>query len=148
MFERSQHIEIRDRTFRELERQLADQPEVIGVGMEPESDAIIVRMRGLSKPSIATWIVVRERSTTFETYVAPAPTVDDHRALFDFLLRKNTVMTPLAFSIGAESAIFLVARVETSRLDASTIDTLLGATYRYSEETFPQIAKLGFGLAG
>jgi hypothetical protein len=146
MFELSDHIQIRERVFLEMRRQLLDRPEVISVDMEPESDAIIVRLRGVSKPSIATWILVRERSTTFETYVAPAPTVDDARPLYDFLLRKNSTMTPLAFSIGAESALYLIARVETSRLDAEVVDTLLGSTHRHSEETFPQIAKLGFGL--
>jgi len=134
-----------------------ENPVVTSIERDPEIDRWYVRVRGEEKLVTTVWFTVRERTLHHESYFMPAPE-ENAAACYEYLLRANQRLYGMAFSIGGEDAVYLTGRFPISVLaDAASsgdpaavaaaeehLDTILGATYAYSEECFRTAMRIGF----
>lgn len=101
------------------------------------------RMRGEAKAVITVWLTLRERSLHHETQVMPAPE-ENVEACYEYLLRRNTALVGMGFSLGAEDAVYLVGQTAVSDVDEVELDRIVGSAYAYTEECFPTAMAIGF----
>lgn len=102
-----------------------------------------VRMIGESKDFITVWFTLGQRTLRYETYVMPAPHVNQAEVA-DFLLRRNDRLIGAHFSIGAESAIYLRGELPDVAVDDDELDRILGTIYTTVEANFVALVTLGF----
>jgi len=102
-----------------------------------------VRVHGEDKPVFAVWFTLRQRTLHFETYVMPAPIVNQ-ADLYEHLLRRNQKLHGIAFSIGVEDAVFLAGELPVEAVDEPTLDEALGSLYAATELCFRPAMRLGF----
>jgi len=93
-----------------LERQLAENPAVVAVERDVDSGERrwLVRVEGEEKPVFTVWFHLRQRTLHVETYVTPAP-LENHAAVYEYLLRRTTRLNGVAFCVGLEDAVYLGA---------------------------------------
>jgi hypothetical protein len=113
---------------------------------EPGMRRWYVRVAGEEKSVFTIWLTLRQRSLFFETYLLPAP-VQNEAGFYQFLLRANSDLHGMAFSIGAEEAVFLAGHVPVDAVDGDELDRIMGGTYAYVERFFPMALRIGFGVA-
>ena len=128
-----------------LEEQSRTREEVLAVDPYADKLQFLLRLRGEMRSSIAIWISLGQRTTNFEAYVLPYPEDERRSEFFEFVLRKNALVYPLAFCLGAEDAIYLAGRSATNQLTHEVVDFYLGSLYRGIEENFELMAHLAFG---
>ena len=125
-----------------------DNPVVTNVERAPDLDRWYVRIRGEEKTVTTVWITVREMTLQYESYFMPAPE-ENIAACYEYLLRANTRLFGMRFSIGGEDAVYLTGQLPFSALtgpDAEDeLDRILGAVYAYSEDCFRTAMSIGFG---
>ena len=69
------------------------------------------------------------------------------KAVYRWLLERNTKMYAVAFALDQLGDIFLTGRVPLSSVTPDEIDRLLGAVLDYSDSAFNTILELGFTSA-
>ncbi len=126
-----------------LGEQLGVNPVVAAVDREPGARRWYVRMRGEEKDTFTLWLTIGQRTLQFETYVMPAPE-ENHARFFEHLLRRNHTFDAMAFSIGAEDAIFLTGQRPIGTIDEGELDRILGETYVYVERCFRPAMRIGY----
>lgn len=138
-------------------RTAEENPIVTSVERDPDLDRWYIRVRGEEKLVTTVWLTVRERTIHYESYFMPAPE-ENVAACYEYLLRTNQRLFGMGFSIGGEDAVYLTGRMPVSVLaDAAEsddpraieaaeehLDTILGATFAYSEECFRTAMRIGF----
>jgi hypothetical protein len=107
------------------------------------TDRWILRFKGTEKDVIAIWLSLGQRTLSLEAEVMPAPEVNSE-AIHALVLRRNAALFGIAFAIGPESGIYLVARVPASVVDIDEIDRLCGSTIEALEAVYPTVMSLGF----
>lgn len=128
-----------------LVEQLNENPAIEDVVRDRETDERrwFVRVLGEEKAVFSIWFHLRQRTLCLETYFMPAP--EEHVAeLYEHLLRRNSKMFGLSFSIGSEEAVFLVGQIPNSTISAPELDRLLGSTYDYVESFFRPAMRIGY----
>jgi hypothetical protein len=116
---------------------------VANVERDPTQQRWYVRLRGEEKLVTTIWLTLRERTLSYEAYFMPTPE-ENVAQCYEYLLRANARLYGLRFSIGVEDAVYLVGQIDQSHVDADALDTIVGATYHYSEECFPTAMRIGF----
>lgn len=128
-----------------LDEQLRDNPAVVAV--ERDTDAGLrrwyLRMRGEERDYIAVWLTLGDYTLAYETYVMPAPE-ENAGELYEYLLRQNARATGMAFSIGAEDAVYLQGNLPLHALDDAELDRIVGSAYAYVERWFRPAMRIGF----
>jgi hypothetical protein len=134
-----------DRIEAWLERQRSGNPVVAAVERDEESGERrwFVRVRGDAKDVFTVWFHLRQRSLHYETYVMPAPE-ENHRELYEYLLRRNPGLYGAAFGIGVEDAIFLSGQLGNEAVDDDELDRILGSLYMWVERFFQPALRIGF----
>ena len=102
-----------------------------------------VRMRGEAKDVTTVWMLLRQRTLRYETYVMPAPE-ENAEAFYAQLLRRNDALVGAQFSIGAEDAVFLRGAISAALVDLDVVDRLLGTLYAQVEQCFSTLLSVGF----
>jgi hypothetical protein len=102
-----------------------------------------VRMLGEEKDITTAWLLLRQRTLGYETYVMPAPE-ENVEELYAQLLRRNDGLVGAHFSIGAEDAVFLRGAVPAVLVDLDALDHLLGTLYAQVEQCFRSLLSVGF----
>lgn len=110
---------------------------------EPGMRRWYIRLTGEEKSVFTIWFTLRQRSLFFETYVLPAP-VQNESDFYQLLLRANSDLHGMAFSIGEEDAVFLGGHVPVDAVDRHELDRIMGSTYAYVERFFPMALRIGF----
>jgi len=110
---------------------------------EVEADRWFVRVNGDTKDVYSVWFTLGQRTLTYETYVIPAPE-ENHARFFENLLRRNHGLRELAFTIGAESAVFLRGQLDLRNVDTEALDRILGSVYVAVEQCFQPALRIGF----
>jgi hypothetical protein len=110
---------------------------------EPGERRWYVRLAGEEKEFITVWLHLGQRALHAEAYVMPAPE-ENHGAVYEQLLRRNRSMHGVAFAIGVEDALFLVAEIELDALSEGHVDRVIGSIYEYAERFFRPALRLGF----
>jgi hypothetical protein len=126
-----------------LADQEAENPVVAAVERDPEARRWYVRVLGEDKDVYSIWFTLGQRTLHFETYFMPAP-VENAEACYSQLLRRNAGLYGIAFSIGAEEAIFLSGQLANDAVTASELDRILGTFYATVELCFLAAVRLGF----
>lgn len=112
----------------------------------PESGAYLVRLTGTNKIATHTWLIAREHSLHVEAFFCRQPD-ENHAAFYRFLLERNGRLFGVHFALDATGDVYLTGRLPLSAITEDEIDRLLGSVLTYSDETFNQALKLGFGSA-
>ena len=69
---------------------------------------------------------------------------DQHRATWEYLLKRNADLLGMSFALGPEDAVYLVGRVPVERVDDEELDRVIGASLAYTDECFPTAMTLGY----
>ncbi len=126
-----------------LRVQLEENPAVAAVERDAGQRRWFVRMRGEEKDIFTLWLTVGQRTLQFETYVLPAPE-ENAAQFYEHLLRRNATFNGMAFSIGAEDAVFLTGQLPLGAVDDGELDRILGETWVYVERCFRPALRIGF----
>ncbi|MDP1819843.1 MAG: YbjN domain-containing protein [Acidimicrobiales bacterium] len=128
-----------------LAMQLEDNPVVVAVERDTESGdrRWFVRVHGEQKEVFTIWFHLRQRTLHYETYMMPAPE-ENHAALYEQLLRRNTKLYGAAFAIGVEDAIFLVGQLDNTAVTEDELDRVLGSLYQWVEQFFRPAMRIGY----
>ncbi len=124
--------------------QQAENPAVLSVDHDAHQRRWIIRLQGDEKGVFAVWLTLGQRSLTYESYVLPAPE-ENPAAFYEHLLRRNERLVGVAFTLGAEDAVYLRGRCPNPWVDANELDRILGTLYEAVERCFRTALRLGFG---
>ncbi|MGI9576998.1 MAG: hypothetical protein ACR2OH_02225 [Microthrixaceae bacterium] len=128
-----------------LAAEVEGNPAVAEAAPDPESDRRwMVRLLGEEKEHFTVWFELRQRSLRAETYLMPAP-MEDHAAVYEYLLRTAEVLRGVTISIGAEDALFAHCEFRIEFLDERQLDRMLGSLHEVTERVFVPAMRLGFG---
>lgn len=126
-----------------VDLQLLDNPIVASVDHDPAERRWYVRVLGDDKDTYTVWFTLGQRTVHYETFVMPAPE-ENHAAFFEHLLRRNQKLYGLAFSIGAEEAVFLAGQLGNGAITHDELDRILGTIYATVELCFRAALRIGF----
>jgi hypothetical protein len=119
----------------------------LGLGYEhPEPGAYLVRLDGEHKLTTMTWLIAGEHSLQAEAFFCRQPD-ENHAAFYRFLLERNGRMYGVHFALDASGDVYLTGRLPLTAITEMEIDRLLGCVLAYSDETFNDALKIGFGTA-
>ena len=110
---------------------------------EPAERRWYVRLRGEQKDVITIWLTLGQRTLRYEAYVMAAPE-ENEAELYEHLLRRNHKMVGAHFSIGQESAVFLVGQLPLAAFSEGELDRIVGSVLAYVEQCFPAALRIGF----
>ena len=124
---------------------LSENPVVAAVVADEESEQErwFVRVNGEAKDVYSVWFELGQRTLAYETYVMPSPD-ENHAEFFEQLLRRNDDLRDVAFTVGAERAVFLKGRLDLQWIDDQSLDRILGSVYAAVEHCFQSAVRIGF----
>jgi hypothetical protein len=109
----------------------------------PADGQFFVRLPGQHKLATNCWLVVGQHSLLVEAFVVRRP--DENAEEFSrFLLRRNTRMYAVAFSLDEAGDVYLVGRLPLSAVTEDEVDRVLGCVLSYADESFDTLLELGF----
>jgi len=114
---------------------------------EPSGDSSwVVTLPGTHKLKTVVNLIVGDHALRIEAFVMRQP--DENREeLWAWLLRHNSRMYGVSFSIDAAGDVYLTGRVSLRSLDDDELDRLLGAVLTYADDNFDTLLQIGFGTA-
>ncbi len=113
---------------------------------EPEPGAYLIRLAGEHKLATMTWLVVGQHSLQVEAFFCRQPD-ENHAAFYRFLLERNGRMYGVHFALDRTGDVYLTGRLPLTAVSEEEIDRLLGCVLAYSDESFNEALKIGFGSA-
>jgi Putative bacterial sensory transduction regulator len=113
---------------------------------QPEPGAYLVRLAGEHKLATMTWLVAGEHSLQVEAFFCRQPD-ENHAAFYRFLLERNGRLYGVHFAVDRTGDVYLTGRLPLAAITDDEIDRLLGCVLTYSDESFNEALKLGFGSA-
>jgi Putative bacterial sensory transduction regulator len=119
----------------------------LGLGYEnPEPGAYLVRLEGQHKLATMTWLTAGQHSLQVEAFFCRQPD-ENHAAFYRFLLERSGRMYGVHFALDRTGDVYLTGRLPLAAASEEEIDRLLGCVLAYSDETFNEALKIGFGSA-
>jgi hypothetical protein len=124
-----------------IERELASEGMLVASESQEVSDRTAshrwyLRFKGEEKDFITVWLTLRQRTLHHEAQFMPAP--DEHLAeVYAYLLRCNTNLYGMWFSLGPEDAVYLVGKVPAGQIDDDELDRIAGSSVMYVDDHFP-----------
>ncbi len=112
----------------------------------PEPGACLVRLAGEHKLATMTWLIAGQHSLQAEAFFCRQPD-ENHAAFYRFLLERNGRMYGVHFALDAAGDVYLTGRLPLAAISLAEIDRLLGCVLAYSDETFNEALRIGFGSA-
>jgi hypothetical protein len=112
----------------------------------PEPGAYLTRLSGTRKLATLTWLIAGQQSLHVEAFFCRQPD-ENHADFYRFLLERNGRMYGVHFAVDGTGDVYLTGRLPLSAITEAEIDRVLGCVLTYSDETFDQALKLGFGSA-
>lgn len=119
----------------------ANQPAVLAV--ESDHNRRFIRVAGDEKSVFTIWLLIGQHTLHHETFVMPAP-IENQGEFYAHLLHRNHQLRGLAFTIGAEDAIFLEGRTPLVHLDHDGLDEILGMHFEAVERCFRSAMRIGW----
>jgi hypothetical protein len=123
--------------------QLADNPIVAAIDHDPAERRWYVRVLGEDKDTYTVWFTLGQRTLHYETFVMPEPD-ENHAEFYGHLLKRNQKLYGLAFSVGAENAVFLAGQMGNQAITDEELDRVLGTIYATVELCFRAALRIGF----
>lgn len=119
----------------------------LGLGYEhPEPGAYLVRLEGQHKLATLTWLLAGQHSLQVEAFFCRQPD-ENHAAFYRFLLERSARMYGVHFTLDRTGDVYLAGRLPLAAISEPEIDRLLGCVLAYSDETFNEALRIGFGSA-
>jgi hypothetical protein len=112
----------------------------------PEPGAYLIRLAGEHKLATVTWLVAGEHSLQVEAFFCRQPD-ENHAAFYRFLLERNGRLYGVHFALDRTGDVYLTGRLPLTAITDDEIDRVLGCVLAYSDESFNEALKLGFGSA-
>ena len=112
----------------------------------PRPGAYLVKLEGQHKLATMAWLVVGEHSLGVEAFFCRQPD-ENHEAFYRFLLERNGRLFGVHFAVDRTGDVYLTGRLPLAAITDDEIDRLLGCVLTYSDESFNEALKLGFGSA-
>jgi hypothetical protein len=112
----------------------------------PEPGAYLLRLEGQHKLATMTWLIAGLHSLQVEAFFCRQPD-ENHAAFYRFLLERNGRMYGVHFALDQTGDVYLTARLPLAAISEDEIDRLLGCVLAYSDESFNEALKIGFGSA-
>ena len=109
----------------------------------PGDGQFFVKIPGQHKLATNCWLVAGRHSLLVEAFVCRKPD-ENVEEFLRFLLRKNTRMYGVAFSVDAVGDVYLVGRLPLQAVTAEEVDRLLGSVLTYADESFDPLLEIGF----
>ena len=106
--------------------------------------AFLVSLPGTHKLVTACWLVVGDHALLVEAFVMRRAD-ESKEELYEFLLRRNSRMYGVAFSLDENGDVFLVGRLPLAAVTPEEIDRLLGSVLTYADENFDTMLQVAFG---
>ncbi|MEV6344537.1 YbjN domain-containing protein [Actinoplanes sp. NPDC051851] len=126
-----------------IERVLTDRE----LDWEPTGESsYVVTLPGVHKLKTAVNLIVGEHSLRIESFVMRRPD-ERHEDLWAWLLRRNSRMYGVAFSIDQAGDVYLTGRVSLKSVDEDELDRILGSVLTYADESFDTMLEIGFGTS-
>ena len=113
---------------------------------EPEPGAYLIRLAGEHKLATMTWLVAGQHSLQVEAFFCRQPD-ENHAAFYRYLLERNGRMYGVHFALDRTGDVYLTGRLPLTAISEEEIDRLLGCVLAYSDESFNEALKIGFGTA-
>ena len=108
-----------------------------------EPHSFFVTLPGTHKLATHCWLVLGRHALLVEAFVCRKP--DENEVEFGrWLLRRNTRMYAVAFSMDASGDVYLVGRLPLAAIDAAEVDRVLGSVLQYADESFDTLLEIGF----
>lgn len=120
-----------------------EQSEATVLAVEKEGNRRFVRLQGEEKSVFTVWLLIGQHTLHHETFMMPSP-IENHAEFYAHLLRRNHELRGVAFTIGAEDAIFLEGRTPLEGLDAEVLDGVLGSHFEAVERSFRPAMRIGW----
>jgi len=112
----------------------------------PEPGAYLLRLEGQHKLVTMTWLIAGQHSLQVEAFFCRQPD-ENHAAFYRFLLERSGRMYGVHFALDATGDVYLTGRLPLTAITEAEIDRLLGCVLAYSDETFNDALRIGFGSA-
>ena len=112
----------------------------------PEPGAYLLRLEGQHKLATMTWLIAGQHSLQVEAFFCRQPD-ENHAAFYRFLLERSGRMYGVHFALDATGDVYLTGRLPLTAITEAEIDRLLGCVLAYSDETFNDALRIGFGSA-
>jgi hypothetical protein len=109
----------------------------------PGEGQFFVRLPGEHKLATNAWLVVGKHALLVQAFVCRKPD-ENVEEFYRFLLRRNSRLYAVAFSIDAEGDVYLVGRLPLGSVTAEEIDRVLGSVLQYADESFDPLLEIGF----
>ena len=109
----------------------------------PEPGAFFVKLPGQHKLATMCWLVAGAHALLVEAFVVRKPD-ENAEEFMRFLLRRNSRMYGVAFTMDAAGDVYLVGRLPLESITAAEVDRLLGCVLQYADETFDPLLEIGF----
>ena len=88
-------------------------------------------------------LIVEDHALRVEAFVVRAPE-QNHEQLWRILLRRNSSMYAVSFTVDDAGDVYLVGRVPLESARADELDRILGAVLRYADDVFDLALEIGF----
>jgi hypothetical protein len=106
----------------------------------------VVTLPGAHKLKTNVNLIVGEHALKIEAFVIRQP--DENReAVWAWLLRRNSKLYGVAFTIDAVGDIYLTGRLPLHAVTSEELDRLLGGVLNAADESFDALLELGFSTA-
>lgn len=120
-----------------------EQNEPAVLAIEKNGNRRFVRLQGEEKSVFTVWLLIGQHTLHHETFMMPAP-IENHAEFYAHLLRRNHSLRGVAFTIGAEDAIFLEGRTPLEGLDFEVLDEVIGTHFEAVERYYRPAMRIGW----
>ena len=112
----------------------------------PEPGQFFVTLPGSKKLQTNCWLVVGEHSLLVEAFVCRRPD-EAHEQVYRFLLRRNSRLYGVHYTIDKVGDIYLVGRIGLHAVTADELDRVLGQVAEAADGDFNTLLEIGFAGA-
>ena len=112
----------------------------------PEPGQFFVTLPGSKKLQTNCWLVVGEHSLLVEAFVCRRPD-EAHEQVYRFLLRRNSRLYGVHYTIDKAGDIYLVGRIGLHAVTADELDRVLGQVAEAADGDFNTLLEIGFAGA-
>lgn len=120
-----------------------EQAESAVLAIEKSGNRRFVRLQGEEKSVFTVWLLIGQHTLHHESFMMPAP-IENHAEFYAHLLRRNHALRGVAFTIGAEDAIFLEGRTPLEGLDGEVLDAVIGTHFEAVERYYRSAMRIGW----
>lgn len=113
---------------------------------QPEPGRFFVTLPGTKKLQTNCWLIVAEHALVVEAFVCRQPD-EAHEDVYRFLLRRNSRLYGVHYTIDSTGDIYLVGRVAPHAVTEDELDRILGQVLEAADGDFNQLLEIGFASA-